>query len=134
MKTAKLTDFLTEDQIVEVAALWRTSPMPAKSICEKVILPNIAEINRRLGQENDPMYLAYACEAACNEAHKHDAMAGVSQYIKEAVAAGGVSWKCPAGHIGLFRPEHSTAKRLTAEGKAGLVYEMPKDDCPGCGE
>ena len=52
-----ISDFLTKDQIKQALKL-RT----AKSIRDEVIIPNIEEINKKLGQENDPMYLAYACE------------------------------------------------------------------------
>jgi len=57
VRTMTLPDFLTETQIKTVCKL-RT----AKKICDEVIAPNLDEINRKLGQENDPMYLAYACE------------------------------------------------------------------------
>jgi hypothetical protein len=60
MKTTKLTDFLTKGQIK--TAVWLNANGGAKSICKHLIQPNIDEINRKLGQENDPMYLAYACE------------------------------------------------------------------------
>lgn len=36
----------------------------AKQIHDEVIKPNISTINKLLGQENDPMYLAYAVEYA----------------------------------------------------------------------
>lgn len=49
-----LHDFLTEDEIV-VARSIKT----AKEVKDKVILPNIERINRALGQENDPMFMAY---------------------------------------------------------------------------
>lgn len=56
-KTVLITDFLTERQIQRALKL-RT----AKPICEEIIKPNIDNINRLLGQENDPMYLAYVVE------------------------------------------------------------------------
>lgn len=52
-----LPEFLTDPQIQKVREL-----KTAKLICDEVIAPNLDEINRKLGQENDPMYLAYACE------------------------------------------------------------------------
>jgi len=52
-----LTDFLTDKQIARAMELRE-----AKKICEEIIRPNLAAINRKLGQENDPMYLAYAAE------------------------------------------------------------------------
>ena len=61
-KTITLDDFLSPKQIKEARKIYYTQSTPAKEICEKVIKPNILEINRKLGQENDPMYLAYVCE------------------------------------------------------------------------
>ena len=59
MTSKKVTvgDFLTEGQLRKCAKL-----KTAKLICEEVIKPNIEAINRKLGQENDPMYLAYMVE------------------------------------------------------------------------
>jgi hypothetical protein len=70
MKQVTLYDFLTESQIEEAHKIWEKEKAPAKEICDKVIRPNIAEIDRKLGQANDPMYLAYACEHVFNEAAK----------------------------------------------------------------
>lgn len=70
MKQATLKDFLTEREIRYCIYLYssesdRTRGMSkARLICEEVIKPSIARINRTLGQENDPMYLAYAVEYA----------------------------------------------------------------------
>lgn len=57
MKQIKLTDFLTLPEIGQAFALG-----DANAICALVIEPNISRINLALGQENDPMYLAYAVE------------------------------------------------------------------------
>ena len=67
MKTVTLTDFLDEQQIEDVVAILRVGGS-AQAVCEFVIQPNIDEINRKLGQENDVMYLAYACEYAVRQA------------------------------------------------------------------
>jgi hypothetical protein len=61
MRRVQLKEFLTNEQI-ELAMRLRK----ADAICEEIIKPNLLEINRKLGQENHPMYLAYACEYACN--------------------------------------------------------------------
>jgi hypothetical protein len=66
MNYITVTDFLTDAQINEVIKL-----KTAKLIYEYVILPNIDEINRKLNQENDAMYLAYCCEHIINCAHSH---------------------------------------------------------------
>ena len=62
MKTMTLPDFLTEAQIAEALALFKDhGGVDAKGKIQKqVIEPNITEINKKLGQENDPSYLAYA--------------------------------------------------------------------------
>jgi hypothetical protein len=61
MKTFTLPQFLTEAQIVEATLLYEISGIDAtEQILERVIEPNMAAINEKLGQENDPRYLAYA--------------------------------------------------------------------------
>ena len=62
MKTMRITDFLTGNQVALCIKLGT-----AKKICEDIIKPNIEEINKKLGQENDPMYLAYAIEYAISK-------------------------------------------------------------------
>ena len=59
MKSVTLQDFLTDREIDRAIMLER-----AGDICEEIIKPNLLRINRDLGQENDPMYLAYAVEYA----------------------------------------------------------------------
>jgi hypothetical protein len=56
MKTvSRIEDFLTIGQIIKARKL-----MPdAKKIRDEVVTPNMAEIDRKLGQQNDPMYIAY---------------------------------------------------------------------------
>lgn len=66
-KTVTLADFLTEEQIGKVAVLRTCEP-----ILKEVILPNIDEINKKLGQENDPKYLAYMCEYVVSMASKEN--------------------------------------------------------------
>jgi hypothetical protein len=56
MKQATLPDFLTDAQIELCAELYPNR----EAIRDRVILPNMAEINRKLGQENDANYLSYA--------------------------------------------------------------------------
>jgi hypothetical protein len=46
-----------------VSTTWSQFPaMPEAVVCEQIICPNLERINRTLGQENDPMHLAYAVE------------------------------------------------------------------------
>lgn len=62
MKTMTLPDFLTDAQIEQALKLYEAHGMDATSaICKQVIEPNMAAINKKLGQENDASYLAYAC-------------------------------------------------------------------------
>jgi hypothetical protein len=65
-----LMDFLTGDQITQALDIWRKNTSPAQEIADKVISPNISQINAKLGQENDPKFLAYMCEAVFNETAK----------------------------------------------------------------
>lgn len=61
MKQVTLLDFLTEEQITKAVEIYKAGGR-AEFICAELIAPNIEEINKKLGQENDPMYLAYCCE------------------------------------------------------------------------
>ena len=66
-KTVSLSDFLTEAEIRKAVRLYRQhGPSGAlnKVLTEEIISPNITRINKALGQENDPRYLAYAIEYA----------------------------------------------------------------------
>lgn len=61
MKTMTIDQFLTDIQIKACLALYRANQATAvKNIKEGIIEPNIGLINAKLGQENDPTYLAYA--------------------------------------------------------------------------
>lgn len=55
-KMVKLPDFLTHEQIRKCVRLYPDR----KKIRDEVIIPNMAEISRKLGQENDPDYLSFA--------------------------------------------------------------------------
>lgn len=69
-----LPDFLTEEQIKQAVEIYTraltSGEMCAPIICREVIEPNMEEINRKLGQENDAMYLAYMCEYALVRSHQ----------------------------------------------------------------
>lgn len=61
MKTMTLPQFLTKAQIRVAAGLYAEHGMDAVTeIQVRIIEPNMATINAKLGQENDPRYLAYA--------------------------------------------------------------------------
>ena len=64
-RQVSLGDFLSEADIKKVFELKK-----AHAICEQVILPNLEEINDKLGQKNSPLYLAYACEYLVSQALK----------------------------------------------------------------
>ena len=55
MKTVTLGDMLTLTQLERCRALY---PDRVR-IRDEVIKPNMTEIDRKLGQENDPDYLSY---------------------------------------------------------------------------
>jgi hypothetical protein len=60
MKTVTLSQFLTEEQIAEAVRLYEADGIDAtEEILSRVIEPNMAAINAKLGQENDARYLAY---------------------------------------------------------------------------
>ena len=82
-KTVAVTDFLTERQIGQALDIYEKAPdqgAAKREIQEKIIEPNLAAINRCLGQENDAAYLAYAVVYVCQQAMKQaDAQAREQQ-------------------------------------------------------
>ena len=71
MKTCTITDILTEEEIVQARKLYRQlkdTGRFATEVCKTLIEPNMARINHRTGQENDPKYLAYAVEYVLSQA------------------------------------------------------------------
>lgn len=68
-----LPDFLTEQQIEAASKLYeqlKDTGRFADECAKQIIEPNIAEINRKIGQENDPRYLSYAVEHVLNQSSK----------------------------------------------------------------
>ena len=67
-KSVRITDFLNEEQWERAVAIWNEllkNPRPpsfAQRVCDEITAPNIAEINRMIGQENEPKFLAYFIE------------------------------------------------------------------------
>lgn len=63
-KKVRITDFLTHAQLQQCIALYKACNGYgfAQRCCDEIIKPNINAINAKLGQENDPKYLAYAVE------------------------------------------------------------------------
>jgi hypothetical protein len=60
-KSIALPEFLTRWQIAEATALYQVYGMDAVAkIQAQIIEPNMTTIDAKLGQENDPRYLAYA--------------------------------------------------------------------------
>jgi hypothetical protein len=68
MKAVAIGDFLTESQLRQAMGYCETLHGPAvhTAIRDNVIAPNMDEINRKIGQENDPDFLAYAIEHVYN--------------------------------------------------------------------
>jgi len=66
MKTIRLSDMLTDEQIQQCAALYPNR----ERIRDEVVKPNMAELDRRLGQENDPDYLSYTIVYVLGEAQR----------------------------------------------------------------
>ena len=68
MKTMTLPQFLTGAQIAKALRLYQAHGMDAvERIQDAVIEPNMAAINAKLGQENDPRYLAYVIVYALSQ-------------------------------------------------------------------
>jgi hypothetical protein len=62
MKEATINQFLTEEQIQQASdyVLMGDAGNAVNAIETDIIRPNMAEIDRRLHQKNDPRYIAYA--------------------------------------------------------------------------
>lgn len=64
-KTVSVGDFLTEDQAKRAVVLWAlhgSGKAFVDAMVGEIIEPNLAEINKKLGQENNARFLAYAVE------------------------------------------------------------------------
>jgi hypothetical protein len=73
MRNVTISDFLTDRQIEQAVALhreYRGTSALHDLLVQKIIRPNMAAINRKLGQENDPSFLAYAVEYVINRGDK----------------------------------------------------------------
>lgn len=59
-------EILTKEELAAAKKLYDTVGIHkfAKACSEQIITPVIDRINKQLGQENDPTYLAYAVEFA----------------------------------------------------------------------
>jgi hypothetical protein len=65
MRHVSITQFLTLAEIEQAAALYKAHARTGKfaaTVDAEIITPNIERINKALGQENNPRYLAYAVE------------------------------------------------------------------------
>lgn len=72
MKTITVKDFLTDKQIKQAIAIYKLhrddGMLHGRLIA--LIEPLMPEINRKLGQENDVNYLAYAVEYALSKSEE----------------------------------------------------------------
>jgi len=70
-KTMTIDQFLTKEQIDQAHTLYRKCKRdvrsPAHMICEEIIKPNIQVMNKKLGQANEPMFLAYSVQYVFDE-------------------------------------------------------------------
>jgi hypothetical protein len=76
-KRVLITDFLTEEEIALASQMWRGRWLEdgksyAQRVADLIIRPNIERINKALGQENDPMFLACAVEYVLGSALRSD--------------------------------------------------------------
>ena len=69
-RTVSIDSFLTKEQLNEAITIMETSQGHARHVelRDRIIGPNIHEIDRKLGQKNDMDYLAYALEHALSQA------------------------------------------------------------------
>lgn len=67
MKQITIKDFMTDEMVDKAIHLYRTSHSRHLALVG-LLKPHMADINRKLGQENDVDYLAYAVEYAISVA------------------------------------------------------------------
>lgn len=69
MKTVTFADVFTEAELKRAVKIANACDErhALQEIVDQIIAPNIERINAKLGQENDPKYLAYAFIYALNE-------------------------------------------------------------------
>lgn len=66
----RIADFLTKPQIAAASRLWKQRTNTTafrRDVIDEILIPNMNEINRKLGQPNLPDYLAYVLEYVFNE-------------------------------------------------------------------
>lgn len=65
-KKINIADFLTPAEIKQALQLYKQCKKDgtrfSTKMVEQIIQPNMARIDKQLGQENNPLYLAYAAE------------------------------------------------------------------------
>ena len=61
-KTVALADFLSPQQIKAAEKLYKDPDTFHNNVVKQILVPNMSDINRKLGQENDAGFLAYAIE------------------------------------------------------------------------
>lgn len=68
MNHITLEEVLSPQQIKKALDLYMSTPDHAfaKTVCEQVTRPALAQINKATGQDNDPMYWAYALQYIFN--------------------------------------------------------------------
>ena len=62
----RMDQIFTPDQLQRIGDLYQEEDAVRK-IHAEVVLPNMDQINRKTGQENDPMFIAYVCVYAVSE-------------------------------------------------------------------
>ena len=73
MKSITIADFLTEAEISQAVRMWTEDPRTFhKRVLTEILEPNMARINKALGQENDASYLAYMLEYVIGQGIKRD--------------------------------------------------------------
>jgi hypothetical protein len=96
IKTASIADFLNEEEMKLAISMYRNPVLGktfASRIRDELIDPNMDRINCSLGQENDPLYLAYAIEYVMMKADQIDDKKNDPkyQYLQKIIATKGQS-------------------------------------------
>jgi hypothetical protein len=67
-RNVTLPDFLTPKEIRTALRLWNTDRANFhRRVLDEIVSPAMQDINRKLGQENSPDYIAYAIEYVFRE-------------------------------------------------------------------
>lgn len=72
IKRITMYDILTQEQIKQARDIYREMSQYGcqQRLHDEIVVPNLAHINKKLGQENDPMFLSYLLQYSLGQEEK----------------------------------------------------------------